>query len=205
MLVRLAEVRHDLARAARVTADHAHAVREDLEHVVAGLLASTDTYGGRGARVHDEEVLEAPHVGHVLVAAQDQVDAVLSEHAQQVTRVGDDVALPAGTGDGDEMVVERDDLELGGLLEPLLDPVIAVAPDAPAVEVRFGGVDPEKVHPAESDLRLAGAEQRLEVDLADVARIVVPRHDQHAIALDPVEQRACLSVFVAQAHVGQVT
>jgi hypothetical protein len=204
VLVRLAEVRHDLLGAARVAADHAHAVHEDLENVVARLLAPAHAHGGRGAGVDDEQVLEAPDVGDVLVAAQHQVDATFREHAQQVAGVGHDVALPPGPGHRHQVVVYRHDLERDGIGEALLDPAVLLAPDAPAVEVGFGRIDPDQMHSVELDLRAAAAEQGLEVDLTDVAGVVVARDDQHPLALDPVEQRAGPLELIEQAHVRQV-
>ena len=75
----------------------------------------------------------------MLVAGQDDVDVEVREHSQQVTGIGDDVALPSGSGDRHEMVMDGEQLDVAGLVVELLsDPGIAFPPDVPLVQVRLG-------------------------------------------------------------------
>ena len=53
-------------------------------------------------------------------------------------------------------------------------------------------------------LRAALAEQLLEVHVADVARVVVARDHDHALAVDPVEVLARQLVLAAEAVAGEV-
>ena len=53
-----------------------------------------------------------------------------------------------------------------------------------------------------TELRLA--EQLLEMDVADVARVVVPGDDDERLALEPVEVALGLRVLLLEAEGGQV-
>ena len=88
--------------------------------------------------------------------------------------------------------------------ELLLDPAVAPAPDLAVVEVGLGRVHGDHGHAAEPEHRVAVAEHVLEVHVADVARVVVPRDDHDRLALDPVEVRLRHRVLVLEAERGQV-
>ena len=75
------------------------------------------------------------------------------------------------------MVVEDEDAQLGRLGEFGLDPAVAAAADLAVVEVGLGRIDRHHGHPALAQHRVPGAEQLLEVDVADVSRVVVPGYD----------------------------
>ena len=88
--------------------------------------------------------------------------------------------------------MEDEDADVGRIGELLLDPGVAPAADLPVVEVGLGRIDGDDRHPFLAQHRVALAEQILEVDVADVARVVVPRNDDERLALDLVENsRAC--------------
>ena len=61
----------------------------------------------------DEQVLEPPGVGHVLVAREHEVDAGAQQHLEQVAGVVDDVALAAGAGNRQQVVVQDEDAQVG--------------------------------------------------------------------------------------------
>ena len=106
----------------------------------------------------------------------------------RVARVVDDVALAAGARDRQQVMVQDEDPQVGvGLGELLLDPAVAAAADLAVVEVGLGRVDRDDGDPLTPDDRVACAEQLLEMDVADVARVVVAGDDDHGVALDPVE------------------
>ena len=86
-------------------------------------------------------MVEQPDVGDVLVARQHQVDAGVDEQRQHVARVPHRVPLPAGAGDGDEVVVEHEHVEVGRLRELLADPVVALAAHLALGQVGLGGID----------------------------------------------------------------
>ena len=107
---------------ARVLERDPDLVGRDLEHVVRRPGVAPQPVGRHGARVHDQHVVEQPHVGHVLVARQHQVDLELGEQGEHVARVPHRVALPAGAGHGHQVVVEDEDLEVGLAGELVADP-----------------------------------------------------------------------------------
>ena len=72
------------------------------------------------------------------------------------------------------------------------------------VEVGLGGVDGDDRDAVDVQEGGALAEQLLEVHVADVARVVVARHHDHALALEPVEVLARGLVLGAEAVVGEV-
>ncbi len=86
------------------------------------------------------------------------------------------------------MMVKDEDLEVvGSDCELLFDPAISPAPDLAVVEVGLGRVDRDDRDPAASQDGTAGADQLLEVQVPDVSRVVVARHDDERLALDRVE------------------
>ena len=99
--------------------------------------------------------------------------------------VVDDVALAPGARHRQQVVVEHEDLELRRLRgELLLDPAVATASDLTVVEVGLGRVDRDDGDAVLAEHRVALAEELLEVDVADVARVVVARDDDERVAVD---------------------
>ena len=88
--------------------------------------------------------------------------------------------------------------------ELLLDPAVAAAADLAVVEVGLGRVDRDDGGRADAEHRVAVAEELLEVDVADVARVVVARDHDHRLALDLVEVAPRLLVLVLEAERRQV-
>src|SRR4029450_556701 len=88
----------------------------------------------------------------------------------RVAGVVDDVPLAPGARDRQQVVVQNEDPQLGvALAELLLDPGVAAAADLAVVEVRLGRVNRNDRDPLTLDDVVAGTEQLLEVDVADVA------------------------------------
>ena len=122
----------------------------------------------------------------------------------RVTRVVDDVSLAAGPGNGKEMMVEHEDAKPCRLGELLLDPPVAPAADLAVVEVGLGRVDRDDGDPVLAQDRVTVAEELLEMDVADVARVVVPRDHDERVALEPVEVALRLDVLLLEAERRQV-
>jgi hypothetical protein len=72
------------------------------------------------------------------------------------------------------------------------------------IEVRLRRVDGDDGHRPHVQHRVPVAEQVLEVDVADVARVVVPGDDDERLALDPVEVALGLVVLLLEAERRQV-
>ena len=152
-------------------------------------------------RVAEQHPVQPPEVRDVLVSAQHDVDIEGCERPQQVARVEHDVPLAARSRNRDEMVVDGEDADVVRLVELLRDPRVAVAPDPALVHIRLGRVEPddreagrpEALGPlgvergAKARVRLA--EQALEVDVADVPRVVVAG-DDHLGELDLLDPTA---------------
>ena len=58
----------------------------------------------------------------MLVAAEDEVDARALQALDRVAGVVDDVALAAGAGDRQQVMVQDEDTQVGRVRELLLDP-----------------------------------------------------------------------------------
>ena len=67
------------------------------------------------------------------------------------------------------MMMQREDLEVGGLLELTPDPVVVDAADLALVEVRLARVDADDPDAVDVDRPHAGADEVLEMEVADVA------------------------------------
>jgi hypothetical protein len=140
------------------------------------------------------------------VTGQHEADAGSLEALDRIPRVVDDVSLTAGAGNGKQMVVKDEDLEVcrhGG--ELLLDPHVATSPDLTVVEVRLARVDgDDRDRPLPED-GVALSEHLLEVHVADVPRVVVTRHDDDRVAVDAIEVLPRGQVLVAKAERREVT
>src|SRR5207302_168822 len=108
-----------LPAAVNVVQEHLDGGGVDLQLVPARRGPAADALGGGGAGVRHEDPVEAPEVGDVLVARQDHVDVELGQHGQEVAGVGDDVALPPRPGNGHQVVVDGEDLDVVRPLELL--------------------------------------------------------------------------------------
>ena len=172
---------------------------------VRGLHAAAQLQRARGAGVHDDEVVQPPDVGHVLVAAEHDVHAHVGQHAQHVAGVEHDVALAAGAGDRDQVVVHGDDLEALDVVDELVGhPLVALAADAAGIKVGLGRVQPDDVELVGDELGVARAPVLLEEHLAHVAGVVVAGDDDPLRALDPLEDLGGVLVLAVVAHVREV-
>jgi hypothetical protein len=70
----------------------------------------------------------------------------------------------------------------------------------PVVEVGLARIDRDDGQPVEAQHRVAVAEEVLEVDVADVPRVVVARDHDHGFALDAVEVLAREAVLLLEAE-----
>src|SRR5215212_1339743 len=95
------------------------------------------------------------------------------------------------------MVVDDEYLEpVLGIRERLLDEPVVLPAHLPVVEVRLRGVDARQDHVLEVYDRLTLPEEPLEVDVADVARVVVAGDDHDVLALDTIDVlRGLLELF----------
>src|SRR5919205_62164 len=177
------EVHRELALLKRVLAEDPHVPVLDLDDVVAGAGVAAQARRRGGPRVHDEHVLELPRVRDVLVPGEHQVRAHLLQKLEHISGVEDDVALAARAGDRDQVVVDDEDLEpLIYPAERLADEPVVLAPDPPVVEVWLRGVNPHHYGVFEVYARVPLPEEPLEVDVADVARVVVAGNDHYVLA-----------------------
>ena len=92
----------------------------------------------------------------------------------------------------------------GSAANSLLDPGVAAAADLAVVEVGLRRVDRDDRDAALAQHRVALAEELLEMDVADVARVVVARDDDERLAVDPVEVLARQLVLVLEPERRQV-
>ena len=100
----------------------------------------------------------------------------------------------------------HEDPQVGRLrCELPLDPAVAAAADLAVVEVGLGRVDRHDGDAALAQHGVALSEQLLEMDIADIARIVVAGHDDEVLALDAIEVLAREHVFVLEPERCQVT
>src|SRR5262249_57004266 len=113
----------------------------------------------------------------------------------RVERVVDGVPRAPRARQGEQVVVAAKDATVGRFGEALLDPPVAPAPDLAVVEVRFGRVDGHNRDATDLDERPPVAEELLEVDVPDVARVVVAGDHDDRAALEPVEVRLRLRVL----------
>ena len=88
--------------------------------------------------------------------------------------------------------------------ELLLDPPVAPAADLAVVEVRLRRVDRDDGDAVLPQHRVPVAEQLLEVDVADVPRVVVARDHDQRVAVDAVEVLPRQRVLVPEAEGRQV-
>src|SRR3954452_8482750 len=109
----------------------------------------------------------------MLVPGEHEVDARALQAFDRIAGVVDDVPLATRPGDGQQVVMEDEDAQVGRLRELLLDPSVAAAADLPVVEVGLRRVDGDDRYAAEPQHGASWAEQLLEVHVADVARVVV--------------------------------
>ena len=143
--------------------------------------------------------------GTCLWPGEHEADTRPLKALDRVAGVVDDVPLAPRAGHGQQVVVEDEDLEVGRLLgELLLDPAVATAADLAVVEVGLARVDGDDRDAALPEHRVPLAEHLLEVDVADVPRVVVPGHDDDRVAVDAVEVLARGEVLVAEAERRQV-
>src|SRR5919204_407983 len=151
---------------------------DDLDHVVTGSCVAPEPQRRHRSRIHHEQVLEPPDVWHMLVPGKHKPDTRALEALDGVARVVDDVPLAARPRHGEQMMVQDEDPQIGVLVrELLLDPAVPAPPDLTVVEIRLAGIDGDDGDTTLPEDRVAIAEELLEVDVADVPRVVVTRDD----------------------------
>ena len=104
------------------------------------------------------------------------------QHLEGVAGVVDDVALAPRAGDRQQVVVEDEDPQARRLRRTPRGSTRTAAADEAVVEVGLRRVDREQADAVLRSTRCARAEQLLEVDVADVARVVVAGHDDQVAA-----------------------
>ena len=109
----------------------------------------------------------------MLVAGERKPDARADQQLEEIAGVVHDVALTTRAGDRQQVMVLHVDLELRGIGELLDQPPVPLAADLPVVEVGLGGVGSDDDDALGLDAPVARADHLLEVDVADVARVVV--------------------------------
>src|SRR4029450_4970476 len=118
------------------------------------------------------------------------------------------VSLAAGSRDWHQVVVADEDAQVGLTGEALLDPAVVFASDLAFVEVGSGGGDRDEsdFEPVEleAEARVAGAEGVLEVQVPDIAGVVVARHANDQRARQRGELLLGERVLVGVALVGEV-
>ena len=86
------------------------------------------------------------------------------------------------------MVVQDEDLEVGGSVEPLADPPVALAPDLALVEVGLTRVDPDDANTVDVGGPVRGTDQLLEVEVTRRCELVIAE-DRVDRRLDPLPRR----------------
>ena len=152
----------------RVPTPDVDALAVDLDDVVTGPRIASETERGHGSGVDDEEILEPPHVRHVLVPREDESHARTLEALDRVACVVDDVPFAAGARHGQQVVMQDEDLQLGG---PSAN-CSSIQHSGRARSVpwsRSGSVESTAtIATALSEHRVPVSEQLLEMDVADV-------------------------------------
>ena len=138
------------------------------------------------------------------MAGEDEIDLGALQTLERVAGVVDDVPLAAGSGDRKQMVVQNEDPQVRRSRECLLDQAVAAASDLAVVEVGLGRVDRDDRRRPDVEHRVPLAEEILEVDVADVARVVVARDHDHRLAVDAVQVVARERVLVFETVRGEV-
>ena len=101
--------------------------------------------------------------------------------------------------------MKNEDLQIRRLLgELLLDPAIAAAADLTMVEVRLARVHGDDGHAVLAKDRVPLSEHLLEVHVPHVPGVVIPRHDDERVAVDPIDVLARHEIFVPEAERRQI-
>src|SRR5918999_3124124 len=101
--------------------------------------------------------------------------------------------------------MQDEDAKVGRGRELLFDPAVTATADLTVVEVGLRGVDGDDGDAVHFHDRVALAEQLLEVEVADVARVVIPGNDHQGLAFDAVEVALRLRVFLLETERRQIT
>ena len=147
----------------RVLPPHVYVRPRHLDQVVTGTRLAAEARRRDGAGVDDEDVLEPPGVGDVLVAGEHEVDMRALEALDRIAGVVDDVplAIPSRAPAGGGGAQRRWRPSPAGRV--LLDPAVAAAADVAVVESELARVDRDDRHVVDAEDRVAVAEEVLEV------------------------------------------
>src|SRR5437870_977216 len=101
------------------------------------------------------------------------------------------------------MMMLHVDLQICGISELLGDPGVALPADLTVIEVGLRGIGTDHHDSVELDPPVTGSDHLFEVDVADVARVVVAGHGHHARA-QLLEVCGGRRVLLAESFVGEV-
>jgi hypothetical protein len=152
---------------------------------------------------------DAPHIRDVAVTGEHHVDPQLAQEGHHIAGVAETVAVAPGAGHGEDVVVDDEDPRASIPASELgVDPAIVLAPNLPLVEVGLRRVEGDQLGLAlwhrDRLGALAGAEEVLEVAVANVPGVVIAHDDDNVGALEPVEVAAHLLELVSIALGGQI-
>src|ERR671925_538030 len=186
-----------------------HLVGPELDDVVGGRHRTPEAQARDSARVDHAHAHDAPHIGDVPVTREHHVDLELAQEAHHIARFPKAVAVAPGPWPRQDVVVDDEDPRSAvPAAELCVDPAVVLASHFPLVEIRLGGVEGYELRLTlghrDRLSPLAGAEEILEIPVADVPRVVIPHDDNDVGATEPVEVAADLLELVSVAVGGQI-
>src|SRR5437867_439652 len=101
------------------------------------------------------------------------MDAGVDQHLEEVAGIHHGGTLPARAGDRHEVMVQDEDLQRRGSGELVADPVVVDPPHLTLVQIGLARVDADDPDVAEVVGPHPRSDQILEVEVADVARVVI--------------------------------
>src|SRR5947207_6694306 len=116
------------------------------------------------------------------MSGKDEIDAGALQAFDRVAGVVDDVSLTSRAWHRQQVVVADEDPQVRRGSEALLDPRVTATSDLAVIQVRLRRVDGDDRHAADPSDRVPVADELLEVDVADVARVLVPRDHHEGLA-----------------------
>ncbi len=180
----------------------------DAYEVVGRFRKAARAKGRDGPRMNEKHPRDRPHVGHVPVTGEDEVDAALAEQREHVAGIQHLVSLAASAWDRHQVVVADEHAQASVSRETFLDPAVMLASYLAFVEVGLRRVNRDERQLALRQLqpqpRIARAEGVFEAQVADVTRVVIARNAYDPPAGDARQLFAGEGVLVGIAVVGEV-